>query len=116
MQHPLPKDWFRHGHHTPTRQPTPCRVSTITLRGTIASNGRPPLSVTQDGVTIKGGRIVSGRSLRRRIHERRVNRHSFRCDHIGRDLVGLTDNPIRSVSRKIAVVCYPLGRLPLAGS
>ena len=35
-------------------------VSTITLRGTIDASGRPPLSVTQDGVTIKGGRIVSG--------------------------------------------------------
>ena len=35
-------------------------VSTITLRGTIDASGRPPLSVTRDGLTIKGGRIVSG--------------------------------------------------------
>jgi hypothetical protein len=35
-------------------------VSTITLRGTIDASGRPPLTVTRDGVTIKGGRIVSG--------------------------------------------------------
>ena len=35
-------------------------VSTITIRGTIEASGRPPLTVTRDGVTIKGGRIVSG--------------------------------------------------------
>ena len=82
-RHPLPKVLVARPPHTPIDSLLRAGVSTITLRGIIDASGRPPLSVTQDGVTISGGRIVSGSFYSGGESMNAALIVRFRCDHIG---------------------------------